>query len=115
MSIKSFSALNITVNTEAVTGGVLFEKVFLELSQNSQENTRARVSFLIKLQASAFNFIKKGTLAQLFSCEFNEIFKNTLYTQHLCVTASVNTTLKYYQNQELNKILKLMRGAIKFF
>ena len=28
------------------------KKVFLEISQNSQQNTRARVSFLIKLQAS---------------------------------------------------------------
>ena len=36
---------------EAVTRGVLEEKVFLEISQNSQENNRARVSFLIKLQA----------------------------------------------------------------
>ena len=29
------------------------EKVFLEISQNLQENTCARVSFLIKLQASS--------------------------------------------------------------
>ena len=36
--------------TEAATGGVLWEKVFLEIWQNSQENTCARVSFLIKLQ-----------------------------------------------------------------
>ena len=28
-------------------------EVFLDISQNSQENTCARVSFLIKLQASA--------------------------------------------------------------
>ena len=34
----------------AVTAGVLSEKVFLEISQNSQENTRARVSLLIKLK-----------------------------------------------------------------
>ena len=27
------------------------KKLFLEISQNSQENTRTRVSFLIKLQA----------------------------------------------------------------
>ena len=33
------------VVTEAATGGVLYEKVFLEISQNSQENTCARVSF----------------------------------------------------------------------
>ena len=36
---------------------VFCEKVFLEISQNSQENTRARVSFLIKLQAEACNSI----------------------------------------------------------
>ena len=37
------------------------ENLFLEISQNSQENTCARVSFLIKLQASTCNFIKKKT------------------------------------------------------
>ena len=39
----------------AATGGVLQEKVFLEILQNSQENICARVSFLIKLQASLQN------------------------------------------------------------
>ena len=33
---------------EAATRGVLQKKLFLEISQNSQENTGARVSFLIK-------------------------------------------------------------------
>ena len=42
----------------------------IEISQNSQESTCARVSFLIKLHAKACNFIKKETLAQMFSCEF---------------------------------------------
>ena len=38
------------------------KKVFLEISQNSQENTCARVSFLIKLQAkSKFCEISKHT------------------------------------------------------
>ena len=36
--------------TEAATGGVLLEKVFLEIWQKLQENTCARVSFLVKLQ-----------------------------------------------------------------
>ena len=39
-------------STKAATRGVLYKKVFLEISQNSQENTCARVSFLIKLQAA---------------------------------------------------------------
>ena len=41
--------------------------------QNLQENTYSRVTFLIKLQVSACDFIKKETLAQVFSCEFCEI------------------------------------------
>ena len=40
-----------SLSSEAATGGVLQKKVFCEISQNSQENTCARVSFLIKLQA----------------------------------------------------------------
>ena len=39
------------ISQEAATRGVLWKKLFLEISQNSQENTCARVSFLITLQA----------------------------------------------------------------
>ena len=37
---------------EAATRDVLWKRVFLEISQNSPENTCARASLLIKLQAS---------------------------------------------------------------
>ena len=37
---------------EAAAKGVFCKKVFLEIPQNSQENAFARVSFLLKLQAS---------------------------------------------------------------
>ena len=50
--------------------------MFLEISHNSQGNTCARVSFLIKLQLCSF--IKKEALTQVFSCEVCEISKNTL-------------------------------------
>ena len=59
------------------------KKSVLNISQNLQENTCVRVSFLIKLQAEACNFIEKETLAQVFSCEFWEIFKNTFFIEHL--------------------------------
>ena len=62
--------------SEAVTGGVLEENVFLEILLNSQENTCARVSF------------KKETLARVFSCGFCEISKNTFFTELLLATAS---------------------------
>ena len=75
--------------TEAVTGGALLQIIFLEISQNSQENTCVRASFLIKFQVKAFIFIKKETLTQMFSCEFCEISKNTFFTEHFRTTASV--------------------------
>ena len=36
----------------------------------------------------ACNFIKKETLAKVFSWEFCEIFKDTFFTEHLWTTAS---------------------------
>ena len=51
---------------EAVVQRCSVKKVFLRISQNSQENT------------CVSNFMKKETLAQVFFCEFCEISKNTL-------------------------------------
>ena len=80
--------VNSVINvSEVAFRGVLCKKAFLEISQNLQENNFARVSFLIKLQASC-NFIKKETLAQVFCCEFCEIFKNTFFTELLRATVS---------------------------
>ena len=64
---------------EAVVQRFSVKKVFLEISRNSQENTYARVC----------NFIKKETLAQVFSCEFCEISKNTFFYRTPLVAASV--------------------------
>ena len=55
------------------------KKLLLKISQNPQENTCTRGSFLAKLQVEACNFIKKETLAQVFFCEFCEIFKKTFF------------------------------------
>ena len=55
---------------EAVVQSCSVKKVFIEISQNSQENTCARDSFLIKRRPKACNFVKKESLAQVFSCEF---------------------------------------------
>ena len=84
---------------EAATGGDLQKKVLLRISQNLQENTCTRVSFLNKVAgacnfieqetlAQSFNFIEKEILAQVFSRELCKIFKNTFFTEHLLATAS---------------------------
>ena len=62
--------------SEAVVWKCSVEKVFLKFYQNSKENTCGRVSFL---RPKACNFIKKETLAQVLSCEFCKISKNTFF------------------------------------
>ena len=59
--------------SEAATVGVLLEKVFLEISQISQENTCGKVSFLIKLQVEA----TASDLSCVFSSRFLAYFIST--------------------------------------
>ena len=42
------------------------KKVFLEISQNSKENTCARASFLIKLQVAPANLLKRDSGTGIF-------------------------------------------------
>ena len=57
------------------------KQVFLQISQNSRENTCTRVSFLTKL-------VLKNTLEQALSCEFCEICKKTSFTKQPLATYS---------------------------
>ena len=75
-------------------------------SQSSQENNCARAYFLIKLQVSACNFIKKGTLAQVFSCELREVSINTFSYKTPQVAASILT--KSLLKNEINLWLFLV-------
>ena len=93
--------------SEAVVQRCFAKKVFLEISQNSQENTCVKVSFLINLKTflKACNFIKKETLAQVFSCEFCEISKSTfsyrtppVAASELCEGISINGFSKFIFN-----------------
>ena len=84
------------VNTEAATRGVLWKKGVLRISQNSQENTCVKVSFNKVAGLRPATLLKKR-LAQVFFCEFSEIFKNTFFTEHLWTIASINIDLKYYK------------------
>ena len=60
------------------------KKAVLKISQCSQENTCVGVTFLIKLQATLF---KRDSNASVF-CEYNEIFKSTIFEEHLWTAAS---------------------------
>ena len=60
--------------------------MFLErCSQNAQEKACVRDSILMKLHSLG---CKKEILAQVFSCEFSKLSKNTFFTERLWTTAS---------------------------
>ena len=58
--------------TEAVAQRCSVKKMFLEISQNSQENTCARASLL---RPEACNFIKREALAQVFFVNFAKFLR----------------------------------------
>ena len=64
-------------SSEPVVHRCSVKRVFLKISQNSQEN-----------RPETCNFIKKETVEQVFSCEFHEIFKNTFFHRTHLVAAS---------------------------
>ena len=86
-------------STEAVAQRCSVKKVILEISQNVQENTCARVSFLIK-------FIKKQTLVQVFSCEISVISKSTFFYRKPLVAASELSSSLMKRARRRNRIFK---------
>ena len=83
------------------------EKSFIEISQNSQENTCARV-FFNEVAGRPETLLKK-TLAQVFSFEFWEISKNTFCCRAPQVAASACCRRKVV------KIEKLKAFIIKYY
>ena len=73
--------------SEAVTQICSGKKVFLEISQNSQESACSRIAYLIKFQTSG-NFIKQRALAQLFM-NLQNIYEPFFYRTHVAVTFRV--------------------------
>ena len=74
--------------SEAIAQRCSVKKVFLESLKNPQESTCTRILFLVKLRAWACRFVKKQTCAQVFSCGFCEISKNTCFARTPPVVAS---------------------------
>ena len=86
LSIADFEQVNISCvstcsSSEVVVRMCSVKKMFQEISQNSEENTGVRVSFLLNF--FYLNFIKIETLAQLFSVDFAKILRTPFFTEHL--------------------------------
>ena len=90
---------------EAVVWRCSVEKMFLEISQNSQETP---VPESRRLQAC--NFITKEILAKVFSCEFCKISRNTFFYRTPPVAVSerldVNAIYKHISRSEFPILIK---------
>ena len=80
---------------EAATRGVLWKKVFLKVSQNSQENTCARVFFLIKLQATG---LFSGVFLWILRNLKERLFYRTPLGDCFCVTGFQKKFVIIFQN-----------------
>ena len=91
-------------DSEAVARRCSIKKVFLKISQNLQENTFARVSFLIKIQA----------LVQVISCEFCEISKNTFFYRTPPVATSDDCLQEFFLPQKLLPLKMIISENLDF-
>ena len=97
ISVKFFFVLHCTiaylqyVTIRSSRSEVFCKKGVLENFAKFTGKHLCQSLFLIKrLRHEAWNFIKKETLAQVFTCEFSEISKNTFFYRTPPVAASVS-------------------------
>ena len=82
------------------------KKRVLKILLNSQEENLCQNLFFNKVAGLKSATLLKTTLAQVFSCEFCEIFKNIFFTEHFWTTACLSKTLLKYlmKKRPINKI-----------
>ena len=87
--------------------------MFLEISQNSQESTGARVSFLIKLQASVNNKDTRTTSSTSLWCPYCEFWRH--FTPFSTVLLALNRwkitghffhVFSFFQREFFNNLIK---------
>ena len=97
-------------HSEAVVQMCSVKKVFLEIAQNSPENTCTRVSFFNKVAGLRPATLLKKLLAQVFSCESCGVSKNTFSYRTPLVAASEHSLSMFLINK---KIVFTEKSSIK--
>ena len=81
------------------------KKLFIEISQNSPENTCARARFIMKSQAEACNVIKKRLWHRCFSVNFAN-FLWTTFLQNTSGQLLLKITKSFHFFLQIKKILQ---------
>ena len=104
-----FSNLSFYINVTKLPNStrVKFHSLNSTKYRSSQRRCPVRKGVLrnfAKFRPQDCNFIKKETHAQVFSCEFCEIFKNTFFREHLQETASEHNSYTHHNVQDFKQI-----------
>ena len=105
-------------NSEAAVWRCSVEKVFFRKKSYKIIGKHLCQSLLFNKVTSlsqAYNFIKKETLAQVFSYEFCEISKNTFFTGHPWATVSVSIKLEAYSESSQISIMEFFAKTVGGF
>ena len=89
--------------TVTATGGVLLEKLFLKISQNSQENTCARLFFNKVAGLKAATLLKKRLWYRCFPVNFARFLQTPFFKKNHRLTASEMTP-------SIMKIMAILTG-----
>ena len=87
--------LQVIILPGQVTRRYSVKKMFLKISQNSQENTCARVSLLMKLQSWPATSLKKRLWHRRFPVNFEKFLRTLTFIEHLwwlLLYCTMNTT-----------------------
>ena len=103
-------------NTEAVVQICSVKKVFLEIFQNSQENTFTRDSFLTKLQAWGTDEKKRSLWHRCFPMNFAKFLRTPFFAEHLrWLLLNMDNDKSYLSWHNINRFLKQRKEKESFF
>ena len=105
----SFAYVSLSVNCSRLRNSHPEMFCKKDLLKNFAKNTRKQLChslFFESLRALACNFIKKESLAQVFSCKFFDIFKNTFFIEHLlCLLLSCGCSVSVKENADRQNLI----------
>ena len=82
-NLRCYFLQNLLITCKSSHQRCSVKKVFLEILQNSQDSTCARVSFLIKLQAAPATLLKKRLQHRCFPGNFAKFLITPVFAENL--------------------------------
>ena len=90
--------------TKTVAHRCFVKKQFLEISQNSQESTCVRISFLINLQERDLKpttLLRKRVWHRCYPVNFAKFLRTSFLTEHLCWMIIIRVIQNFYFKSEV--------------